>query len=199
MRVICLDLEGVLVPEIWLNVARETGVEDLKITTRDIPDYHELMRTRLAILDDHGINLPRITAVIATMQPLPGALQFLQALREREQVIILSDTFVEFATPLMRQLNWPTLFCNSLLVDPTGRITGYKLRQENGKQEAVRAFTSMNLEVFAAGDSWNDLTMIRTATRGAFFQPPQSIVEANPTIPVCRDYAELRQFLLSRT
>lgn len=196
MRVACLDLEGVLVPEIWINVARVTGVEKLNLTTRDIPDYHELMRFRLTVLEEHGITMPLIAEVIESLQPLPGALDFLQELREAMQVIILSDTFEEFADPLMRRLHRPTLFCNSLKVARDGRITGYQLRQENGKREAVRAMKSMNLEVFAAGDSWNDLTMLQEAHRGAFFRPPDSIVEAHPSMPVCTTYEELRSFLL---
>ncbi len=196
MRVVCLDLEGVLVPEIWINVARVTEVAELTLTTRDIPDYHELMQTRLTILDKHGITLPMITSVIASIKPLEGATCFLASLRERTQVIILSDTFEEFAQPLMRQLDWPTLFCNSLIVNGDGKITGYQLRQENGKREAVRALSTMNLTVFAAGDSWNDLTMIQEARKGAFFCPPASMVEAYPEIPVCNNYAELSAFLL---
>ncbi len=196
MRVVCLDLEGVLVPEIWISVAEATNVKELNLTTRDIPDYHELMKTRLGILKEHRITLPIITGVIAEMKPLEGARDFLDSLREQIQVIILSDTFQEFARPLMRRLDWPTLFCNSLEVDDSGNITGYRLRQEDGKREAVRALSSMNLTVYAAGDSWNDLTMIQEAHRGAFFRPPRSIVEANPTVPVCWDYGELSRFLL---
>lgn len=196
MRVACLDLEGVLVPEIWINVARVTGVEKLNLTTRDIPDYHELMRFRLAILEEHGITMPLIVEVIESLQPLPGATDFLQSLREAMQVIILSDTFEEFAQPLMRHLHWPTLFCNNLEVDDDGRVTGYRLRQENGKREAVRAMKSMNLEVFAAGDSWNDLTMLQEAHQGAFFRPPASIVEAHPSLPVYTSFEDLRTFLL---
>ncbi|TVR67024.1 MAG: bifunctional phosphoserine phosphatase/homoserine phosphotransferase ThrH [Spirochaetaceae bacterium] len=197
MRVVCLDLEGVLVPEIWINVARTTGIPDLNLTTRDIPDYHELMKTRLGILDRHGVTLPDITGVIASMEPLEGALTFLSTLRERTQVVILSDTFQEFAKPLMQRLKWPTLFCNSLSVDDAGRITGYQLRQEDGKREAVRALSTMNLTVYAAGDSWNDLTMIQEAHQGAFFQPPESIRREHPEVPVCMDYRELEEFLLT--
>lgn len=196
MRVLCLDLEGVLVPEIWINVAGKTGVRELTVTTRDIPDYHELMHKRLAILKENRITLPMITEVIASMQPLPGAVEFLRDLREESQVVILSDTFEEFAKPLMRRLGWPTLFCNRLKVDTNGNIIGYQLRQENGKREAVRAFTAMNLDVYAAGDSWNDLTMILEAHRGAFFVPPPAMVEAHPEIPVCNTYEELGAFLL---
>ncbi|SIQ59076.1 phosphoserine phosphatase [Alkalispirochaeta americana] len=196
MRVICLDLEGVLVPEIWLNVAKTAGVEELNITTRDIPDYHELMRTRLEILERHRIGLPHITDVIASMEPLPGAAAFLESLRAETQVIILSDTFEEFASPLMRQLQWPTLFCNSLKVTPEGRITDYRLRQEDGKRQAVQAFKAMNLQVVAAGDSWNDLNMILEAHRGAFFCPPSSMQEAHPSVPVCTNYESLKDFLL---
>ncbi len=193
MRIICLDLEGVLVPEIWQNVAARTGIDELNLTTRDIPDYHELMGKRLQILDDHGITLGAIQEVIGAMEPLPGAREFLDDLRSVTQVVLLSDTFQQFAGPLMKQLGWPTLLCNALEV-ANDRITGYRLRQENGKYHAVRAFQSMALEVYAAGDSWNDLAMILEADRGAFFTPPQSITDAHPEVPVCMDYETLYRF-----
>lgn len=195
MRVACLDLEGVLIPEIWQAVAARTGIDELNLTTRDIPDYHELMRRRLAILDRENVTIQQIRSVIGTMEPLPGARAFLDALRERVQVVILSDTYVEFADPLMAQLGRPTLFCNSLSIDAAGRITDYHLRQENGKLHAVRALASLQLEVFAAGDSYNDLTMILEADRGAFFRPPASIVAENPSVPVYQDYDGLHAFL----
>ncbi len=196
MRLACLDLEGVLVPEIWQNVARRTGIEELQLTTRDIPDYHKLMKYRLDILDRHGITLPTIQDVIAGMTPLSGALEFVNRVRETMQFVLLSDTFEEFAAPLMRQLGYPTLFCNSLEVDEgSGRIAGYRLRQENGKYHAVRAFRAIGFEVYAAGDSYNDLAMIREAEKGAFFTPPASIVDENPDVPVCRTYDELFEFL----
>ncbi|MFA7565389.1 MAG: bifunctional phosphoserine phosphatase/homoserine phosphotransferase ThrH [Alkalispirochaeta sp.] len=196
MRLACLDLEGVLVPEIWENVAARTGVDELQLTTRDIPDYHQLMRHRLAILDRNKIGLPDIQDVISGMSPLPGAHDFVTRLRETMQFVLLSDTFEEFAAPLMRQLGYPTLFCNSLDVDAsTGRVLSYRLRQENGKYHAVRGFSSMGFDVYAAGDSYNDLAMIREAHRGAFFTPPESIVAENPDVPVCRTYDDLYAFL----
>ncbi len=196
MRLACLDLEGVLVPEIWHNVAAGTGIDELQLTTRDIPDYHQLMKHRLQILDRHSITLSTIQEVISGMRPLPGAAGFISRLRETMQFVLLSDTFEEFAAPLMKQLGYPTLFCNSLEVDGTsGRITGYRLRKENGKYHAVRGFQSMGFSVCAAGDSYNDLAMIRVAEEGAFFTPPESIVSENPDIPVCRTYAELFGFL----
>ncbi len=196
MRLACLDLEGVLVPEIWHNVAARTGIEELRLTTRDIPDYDELMRYRLRILDTHRVPLPAIQDVISGMEPLPGAYDFLARLRETMQVILLSDTFEEFARPLMMQLDYPTLFCNSLVVDQdTNMIRNYQLRQKNGKFHAVTAFEEIGFEVYAAGDSYNDLAMIRAATKGAFFTPPESIVSENPDLPVCMTYDELFAFL----
>ena len=197
MRVACLDLEGVLVPEIWQAVAATTGIAELNLTTRDIPDYHELMRRRLQILHSNGVTIDHIEAVIGTLTPLPGARDFMNELRSRMQVVILSDTYQEFASPLMAQLDWPTLFCNWLSIDETGTIREYHLRQEHGKFHAVRAFKSMNLAVYAAGDSYNDLAMITEADAGAFFRPPDSIVQENPLIPVVNDYAGLLEFLLS--
>ena len=195
MRIACLDLEGVLVPEVWQAVARSTGIDELNLTTRDIPDYHQLMTRRLTILQREGVTLPVIQEVISSMEPLPGAADFLDQLRTHIQVVILSDTFSEFAKPLMRQLGWPTLLCNSLSTDGSGRVTNYHLRQEQGKLRAVRAFRSLNLQVFAAGDSYNDLAMILDADSGAFFCPPDSIVTENPTVPVYRDYPSLLEFL----
>jgi len=196
MRLACLDLEGVLVPEIWHNVAACTGIDELRLTTRDIPDYDELMRYRLKILDTHRVPLTSIQEVISGMEPLPGAYDFLARLRETMQVILLSDTFEEFARPLMKQLEYPTLFCNSLDVDSgTKMILDYRLRQENGKFHAVTAFEGIGFEVYAAGDSYNDLAMIRAATKGAFFTPPDSIVSENPDLPVCGNYEELFDFL----
>ncbi len=197
MRLVCLDLEGVLVPEIWQGVAEETGVAELNLTTRDIPDYHELMRKRLAILRREGVTLPRIQAVAESMEPLDGAKAFLDELRSRVQVVILSDTYVEFASALMRRLGWPLLLCNTLNVDGAGRIVDYHLRQEDGKLHAVRAFRTLNLEVLAAGDSYNDLSMILEADKGAFFRPPDSIVSEHPGVSVCRTYQELFTFLTS--
>lgn len=189
MHIVCTDLEGVLVPEIWINVAHKTGIEELKLTTRDIPDYNVLMKKRLAILDRHGLKLRDITSVIGYMDPLPGALEFLGRLRSRTQVIIVSDTYEEFAKPLMAKLGWPTLFCNSLEIDAEGAISGYVLRQPDGKRHVVQALQSLNFEVLAMGDSYNDLTMLQAAQHGLLFRPPESIRAAYPDFPVCEDYA----------
>ena len=190
--VACLDLEGVLVPEIWINVAERTGIEALRRTTRDEPDYDKLMRGRIAILDEHKLGLPDIQAVIATMDPLDGALDFIEWLRSRTQVIILSDTFAEFAQPLMRKLGWPTLFCNSLEVEPSGRISGYKLRIDDGKRRAVEALRSIAFRIVAAGDSYNDTTMLKTADAGILFRPPANVIADFPQFPVTTTYDELR-------
>jgi phosphoserine/homoserine phosphotransferase len=188
----CLDLEGVLVPEIWINVAERTGIAALRRTTRDEPDYDKLMRGRIAILDEHKLGLPDIQAVIATMDPLDGALDFIEWLRSRTQVIILSDTFAEFAQPLMRKLGWPTLFCNSLEVEPSGRIAGYKLRIDDGKRRAVEALRSIAFRIVAAGDSYNDTTMLKTADAGILFRPPANVIADFPQFPVTTTYDELR-------
>jgi phosphoserine/homoserine phosphotransferase len=187
----CLDLEGVLVPEIWINVAERTAIAALRRTTRDEPDYDKLMRGRLAILERHGLKLPDIQAVIDTMAPLEGALEFLARLRRRTQVIVLSDTFYEFAAPLMRKLEFPTLFCNSLEVDATGAITGYRLRIPDGKRRAVLALRELNFRVVAAGDSYNDVTMLEAADAGILFRPPENVVRDFPAFPVTTTYAEL--------
>jgi phosphoserine/homoserine phosphotransferase len=173
--IITLDLEGVLVPEIWIAFAEKTGIPELRRTTRDEPDYDVLMKGRLAILDQHGLKLPDIQEVISTLSPMEGAKAFLDELRALTQVIILSDTFGEFAQPLMRQLGWPTIFCHHLETDGTGRITDYKLRQPNQKQKSVAAFKALNYKVIAAGDSFNDTTMLGEADRGFFFHAPESI------------------------
>jgi phosphoserine/homoserine phosphotransferase len=188
----CLDLEGVLVPEIWINVAERTGIPALRRTTRDEPDYDVLMRYRLEILDAHRLRLADIQDVIAGMRPLDGALEFLAWLRERTQVVILSDTFAQFAAPLMRQLAWPTLFCHALEVDGAGRISGYRLRIDDGKRRAVAAFRALNFRVVAAGDSYNDTTMLGAADAGILFRPPQNVIDDFPQFPVTRTYDELR-------
>lgn len=188
----CLDLEGVLVPEIWINVAERTGIEALRVTTRDEPDYDKLMRKRLEILDTHGLRLPDIQRVIGAMAPLDGAGEFLDWLRARFQVIILSDTFDEFAAPLMAQLGHPCLFCNSLVVDPDGRIRDYRIRIRDGKRKAVMALKLLNFEVVAAGDSYNDTTMLTEADHGILFRPPENVVREFPQFPVTHTYAELR-------
>jgi phosphoserine / homoserine phosphotransferase len=190
--VACLDLEGVLVPEIWINVAERTGIAALRRTTRDEPDYDKLMRGRLAILDEHGLGLPDIQAVIGGMEPLDGASAFLEWLRSRTQVVILSDTFAEFAQPLMRKLGWPTLFCHGLDVEPSGRIAGYRLRLADGKRKAVESLRALAFRTVAAGDSYNDTTMLGAADAGILFRPPANVVADFPQFPVTTTYDELR-------
>ncbi|MDR1252778.1 MAG: bifunctional phosphoserine phosphatase/homoserine phosphotransferase ThrH [Treponema sp.] len=191
MRLVCLDLEGVLVPEIWIAFAEAVGIPELRRTTRDEPDYDKLMRFRLDILGENGIRLADIQRVISGMEPLPGAIEFTRILRERTQLIILSDTFEQFAQPLMAKLSYPTLFCNSLLTGPDGLVSGYKLRQRNGKREAVRALQSLNMEIFAAGDSFNDLAMIREADDGCLFRAPLAVRKDCADIPCVDSYDEL--------
>jgi len=191
--VACLDLEGVLVPEIWINVAAKTGIEELRRTTRDEPDYDRLMRGRLAILDRHGLTLGDIQDVIATIRPLDGAAAFLDWLRSEAQVIILSDTFAEFAKPLMAQLGYPCLFCHSLDVEGArGRIRDYRLRIDDGKRRAVAALRALNFRAVAAGDSYNDTTMLAEADAGILFRPPDNVIRDFPQFPVTRTYDELR-------
>lgn len=191
MNLVCLDLEGVLVPEIWIDVAKKTGIEELKLTTRDIPDYDILMNKRLGILKEHNLKLKDIQEVISTMDPLPGAYEFSMALRSRTQLIILSDTFDQFASPLMKKLDWPTLFCNTLIIDDKDRIAAYTLRQKDGKRKAIEAFRSSGIRTLAAGDSYNDLTMIQTADKGLFFRSPESIKKENPEIKAVEEYKDL--------
>jgi phosphoserine/homoserine phosphotransferase len=188
--IVALDLEGVLVPEIWISVAEKTKIPELRRTTRDEPDYDKLMRGRIKILDQHGLKLADIQEVIATMRPLPGAVEFLGELRARTQVIILSDTFEEFAKPLMRQLEWPTIFCNRLIVE-LGRIAGYKLRQENPKRSAVVALKSLNYFIAAAGDSFNDTAMLAEAHAGFLFRSPDHIQEQFPQFQPFEEYGDL--------
>ena len=190
--IVCLDLEGVLVPEIWVNFAIKTGIEELKVTTREMPDYDALMTQRLKILDQHGFTLADIQAVIDAMGPLEGAAEFVAWLRERTQVIILSDTFYEFALPLMRQLGYPTIFCNQLEIGPNGRIANYKLRQPNQKKHAVAALKNLNFRVMAAGDAYNDTAMLGEAHAGFFFCPPDHLAKEFPQFPVTKTYAELQ-------
>lgn len=197
MQILCTDLEGVLVPEIWINVAQKTGIEELRLTTRDIADYDVLMRKRLSILDSHKLKLKDITDVIETMEPLEGALDFLNWLRPKIQVIVVSDTYVEFAKPLMAKLGWPTLLCNSLGIDETGAIADYHLRQKDGKRHVVEALSALNYEVIAMGDSYNDITMLQTAAQGILFRPPENVVAEYPQFPVTHSYEELRRELLS--
>ncbi len=195
MQVVCLDLEGVLVPEIWINVAERLGVADLRLTTRDIANYDELMQTRLGILAREGIKLTDIRETIQQMAPLPGATEFVNRLQELAPLVILSDTFVQFAGPLMTQLGNPTLFCNELVIDDEGTIHGYRLRQQDGKRRAVEAFHSMNLEVIAAGDSYNDVSMLKEANSAAFFRAPDDIASQFPQFPSYTDYEQLLDFI----
>lgn len=193
--IVCLDLEGVLVPEIWINVSLKTGIDELKVTTREVPDYDALMKRRLDILDRYQLKLSDIQEVIATMKPLDGAQEFVRWLRERCQCIVLSDTFYEFALPLMRQLDFPTLFCNQLEVSPDGRIANYHLRQPNQKKHAVAALKSLNFFVLAAGDAYNDTAMLGEADIGIFFRPSDQVAKQFPQFPVTQTYAELQNFL----
>jgi len=195
MHIVCSDLEGVFVPEIWINVAQITGIEELRLTTRDISDYNVLMRKRLGLLDENGLTLKDIQNVIATMEPLEGALEFLNWLRERTRLIVVSDTFVEFAAPLIAKLQRPTLFCNSLTVAGDNRITGYNLRQEDGKRKVVAGLQSMNFQVVAMGDSYNDITMLQTAEKGILFRPPENVVAEFPQFPVTHDFDSLKTIL----
>ncbi len=191
MQVVCLDLEGVLVPEIWIEFSRRTGIAAFARTTRDEPDYDKLMRFRIGLLDEHRLKLPDIQRVIGGMAPMEGARAFLDGLRTRFQVVILSDTFYEFADPLMQQLGRPTLFCHRLIADAAGRIVDYKLRQPDQKRQAVNALKGLNFRVIAAGDSYNDTGMLQAADAGFFIHPPANVVEQFPQFPVTRSYAEL--------
>jgi len=193
MEIVCLDLEGVLVPEVWINVADLLGIEELRLTTRDIADYDELMRYRLRLLDAHNLKLPDLQQVIATMKPMPGAIEFVNWLEQNFQVIILSDTFYDFAHPLMAQLGFPTLFCHSLVTDEAGRLSDYKLRLPNQKQAAVVAFQSLNFPVMAAGDSYNDTAMLLAADVGVLFRPPPNVIAEFPQLPVAQTYGELAE------
>jgi phosphoserine/homoserine phosphotransferase len=192
MEIAALDLEGVLVPEIWIDFAAKTGIEELRATTRDIADYDVLMRQRLRILAEHNLGLPDIQAVIATMAPLPGAAEFVNWLRERFQVVILSDTFYEFSQPLMAQLGYPTLFCHRLIADDSGKIVDYKLRQADPKRQSVKAFHSLNFRVIASGDSYNDTTMLSEADAGILFRAPPNVVDEFPQYPAVTSYEDLK-------
>ena len=191
MRLVCLDLEGVLVPEIWIAFSEATGIPELRRTTRDEPDYDKLMKARLDLLKKNNLKLPDIQRVISGMEPLPGAVEFVRSLRERTQLVVLSDTFEQFAKPLMEKLSWPTLFCNTLVTAADGSVCGYTLRQQNGKREAVKAFKSINMRVFAGGDSFNDLAMIREADTGCLFRAPDAIRKECADIPCVDTFDEL--------
>lgn len=193
MEIACLDLEGVLIPEIWINFAEKTGIEELKATTRDIPDYDVLMKQRLRLLKEHQLGLKEIQEVIDTMAPIPGAKDFVDWLRARFQVVILSDTFYEFAAPLMKQLGWPTLLCHRLEVADSGEITDYVLRQKDPKRASVQAFHSLNYRVIAAGDSYNDTTMLAEAEAGILFKAPGNVIGEFPQFPAVHEYDELKR------
>lgn len=195
MNIICSDLEGVFVPEIWINVALKTGIEELKLTTRDISDYDVLMKRRLAILKQHGLKISDITAVIAAMEPLAGAQELLDWIRERCQIIVVSDTFTQFAGPLMKKLGRPTLFCHTLAIAPDGSVEGYTLRQPEGKKRTVQALQGLNYRVVAFGDSYNDVGMLQQAEVGILFRPPENVIRDYPQFPVTHDYDALRQLL----
>ncbi|MDA7921460.1 bifunctional phosphoserine phosphatase/homoserine phosphotransferase ThrH [Verrucomicrobiales bacterium] len=195
----CLDLEGVLIPEIWINVAERTGIDALLATTRDIPDYDVLMKQRLRICEENGLTITDIQEVIDSLGPLDGAKDFLDWLKSEFQVVILSDTFYEFAHPLMRQLDFPTLFCHKLGIDESGKITDYHLRMPDQKREAVKRFHELQFKVIATGDSYNDTTMLGEADRGILFSPPQNVIDEFPQFPVTTDYDALRSaFRLAR-
>nr|WP_330409268.1 bifunctional phosphoserine phosphatase/homoserine phosphotransferase ThrH [Roseburia inulinivorans] len=193
MNIVCLDLEGVLVPEIWVAFAEETGIPELKKTTRDEPDYDKLMKWRLVILKEHGLGLKEIQETIAKIDPMPGAKEFLDELRSMTQVIIISDTFTQFAAPLMKKLGWPTIFCNSLEVAEDGEITGYRMRVENSKYSTVKALQSIGFETIASGDSHNDLGMIKASKAGFLFKSTEQIKKDNPELPAYETYDELME------
>ena len=193
MEIACLDLEGVLVPEIWIEFAKKTGIEELKATTRDVPDYDVLMKQRLRILDEHGLKLKDIQDVIATLKPLDGAVEFVDWLRERFQVIILSDTFYEFSQPLMRQLGFPTLLCHRLITDENDRVVDYKLRQADPKRQSIRALQTIYYRTIAAGDSYNDTTMLAEADAGILFHAPQNVIDEFPQFPAVHTYEDLKK------
>ena len=193
MNIVCLDLEGVLVPEIWVAFAEETGIPELKKTTRDEPDYDKLMKWRLGILKEHGLGLKEIQETIAKIDPMPGAKEFLDELRSMTQVIIISDTFTQFAAPLMKKLGWPTIFCNSLEVAEDGEITGYKMRVENSKYSTVKALQSIGFETIASGDSHNDLGMIKASKAGFLFKSTEQIKKDNPELEAYETYEQLME------
>ena len=195
MHIVCSDLEGVFVPEIWVNVSIHTGIDELKLTTRDISDYNVLMKRRLELLKKYGLTLRDVQNVISLLKPLPGALEFIDRLRSKTQLIVVSDTFNEFADPLMRQLGRPTLLCHQLTTDREGNITDYNLRQENGKKHVVEALQSLNYKVIAIGDSYNDISMLKSADRGILYNPPQSVADENNDLRVVKSYSSLKRII----
>jgi len=192
MYIVCSDLEGVFTPEIWISVAKHTGIDELKLTTRDISDYNVLMRRRLEILRNNNLTLHVIQHVIAHLKPLHGAMEFITWLKKRTQLVVVSDTFVEFANPLIEKLGHPTLFCNHLTVDHLGNIVNYHLRQENGKMKVVEALQNLNYKVIAVGDSYNDINMLRKAESGLLYRPPHNVINDNSDLPIVNSYDELK-------
>jgi phosphoserine/homoserine phosphotransferase len=197
MYVICSDLEGVFVPEVWINVAEKTGIPELRLTTRDVPDYNALMRSRIKILEEKGLKLKDIQAVIAQIRPLEGALDFIGWIKERTQFIVVSDTFIQFAEPLMKQLGRPTLFCHSLVIDEGNRIVDYTLRQKDPKRKTVEALQGLQYQVIAMGDSYNDISMLQQADVGILFCPPDNVVKDYPDLPVVHNYEDLKKILVN--
>ena len=195
MYIVCSDLEGVFVPEIWINVAKHTGIDELKLTTRDINDYDVLMKRRLEILSQNRLTIHVIQQVIANIKPLPGAVEFISWLRKRLELIVVSDTYTEFATPLMEKLGSPTLFCNSLSIDHLGNIVNYNLRQQDGKKKVAEALQKLNYKVIAIGDSYNDINMLRQAEIGILYRPPHNVVNDNGDLPVTDSYDELKRII----
>lgn len=196
MEIVCLDLEGVLIPEIWIKLAEKTGIEELRTTTREIPVYDDLMRMRMGVLEQHGLGIREIQEVVSDMRPLPGARDFIDWLNERFQVVILSDTFYEFIMPLMKQLGYPTVFCHKLEINDEGMISRYILRQDDPKRSSVKAFHSLNYKVFAAGDSYNDTTMLGEADAGFLFCAPDNVIAEFPQFPAVTGYEELKRKFL---
>jgi phosphoserine/homoserine phosphotransferase len=195
MHIVCSDLEGVFVPEIWINVAEKTGIKELRLTTRDISDYDVLMKRRLAILEENGLKIGDITEIIATMDPLERAVEFLDWVRSRTQIIVVSDTFDQFAGPLMKKLGWPTLLCHTLSIEPDGFISGYVLRQKDSKREAVISLKNLNYKTMAVGDSYNDITMLKEADNGILFNPPDNVKSEYPEFPVSLSYESLKDII----
>jgi phosphoserine / homoserine phosphotransferase len=198
MYIVCSDLEGVFVPEIWVNVSKHTGIDELKLTTRDISDYNELMRRRLDILRQNKLTIDDIRHVISYIKPLPEAPEFIYWLRRKTQLIVVSDTYEEFAGPLMEKLGSPTLFCNHLTIDPFGNITDYHLRQENGKMKVAESLQNLNYKVIAIGDSYNDINMLRKADLGILYRPPQNVINDHPDLPAVDSYEQLKDIISER-
>ena len=195
MHIVCCDLEGVWVPEVWINVSKKTGIEELKLTTRDIRDYDELMHYRLEILDKHNLKLKDIQDVISTIRPLEGALEMINWIKSVTRLVVVSDTFTEFADPLIRQLDYPLLFCHSLEVNEDNRIIGYKLRQKDPKRQVIKALKSLNYTVIAFGDSYNDISMLQEADKAFLYKPPQNVINDFPDFPIASNYSEMRDLL----